>query len=104
MSQKAQNTPINADEKAKPSPSLPTKQRKFGTLKSDGTALYWLERRLQDKGRGVIMRWNREEGLKEILPAPYAARSKVHEYGGGEFCIGQNGVFFVNSEDQQIYQ
>ena len=99
----AQNAPETANGKKNQGATLPEKQRKFGTLKSNGDSLYWLERRLQDKGRGVIMCWDEEQGLKEILPAPYAARSKVHEYGGGEFCIGHEGVFFVNSEDQQIY-
>ena len=82
----------------------PEKQRKFGTIKSTDKALYWLERRLHDKGRGVVMRWHPEEGLAEAIPETHAARSKVHEYGGGEFCVGGESVFFTNSEDQQIYE
>ena len=80
-----------------------TKALRFGTLKSTGHYLYWCEQRSQEKGRGVIMRWDEEGDLKEILPKGFSARSKVHEYGGGEFCVADGKIFFVNEADQQIY-
>ena len=34
--------------------------------------------------------------MSELLPAPYSARSRVHEYGGGEFLVAGGRLFFVN--------
>lgn len=80
-----------------------SKSLRFGTLKTDGHYLYWCEQRPDEAGRGVLMRWCQETGLSEILKAPYSARSKVHEYGGGEYCVADGKIFFVNAADQQIY-
>ncbi len=37
------------------------------------------------------------------MPYPYSARSKVHEYGGGSYCFGDNTLYFCEASDQQIY-
>ena len=69
-------------------------------------ALYYIERRPQDKGRCVIVRYSDDISV-DVLPAPYSARSRVHEYGGGCYCLDEtrNGdrIFFVNDNDQDIY-
>jgi len=39
-----------------------------------------------------------------MLSPPFNARSRVHEYGGGAYCVCELGVFFVNDADQDIYQ
>jgi dipeptidyl aminopeptidase/acylaminoacyl peptidase len=70
------------------------------------TALYYVERRPQEKGRCVIVR--NEDGISlDVLPAPYSARSRVHEYGGGCYCLDESRdgdrIFFVNDSDQDIY-
>lgn len=80
-----------------------TKALRFSSLQSTGHYLYWCEQRSQEKGRGVIMRWDEEDGLKQLLPSKFSARSKVHEYGGGDFCVADGKIFFVNEADQQIY-
>ncbi len=77
---------------------------RFGTLQTNDGTLYWSEGRPEEGGRGVIMSWDEVNGIKELLPAPFSARSKVHEYGGGEFCAQSGRVFFVNADDQQIYE
>ena len=41
---------------------------------------------------------------KDLIPQPYSARSRVHEYGGGVYCASGQGVFFVNDSDQDIYR
>ncbi|MBT8135266.1 MAG: prolyl oligopeptidase family serine peptidase, partial [Gammaproteobacteria bacterium] len=65
-------------------------------------SLYYIERRPQEGGRCVIVKSH--EGITaDILPAPYSARSRVHEYGGGCYCVQDDTIFFVNDSDQDIY-
>ncbi len=49
------------------------------------------------------MRWTAEGGVAELLPVPYSARSRVHEYGGGEFLVAGGALYFVNDADQDVY-
>ena len=77
---------------------------RFSGLKTEDDNLYWCEQRSEEAGRGVIMQWSATSGTTERLPAPFSARSKVHEYGGGEFCVHQSVIYFVNAHDQQIYR
>jgi dipeptidyl aminopeptidase/acylaminoacyl peptidase len=80
--------------------------RRFGTVQAAHGAVYWSEGRPEEGGRQVIVRTNGgREGARDVLPAPYSARSRVHEYGGGEFLAVDGGeVFFVNDRDQQIHR
>jgi len=67
-----------------------------------GSAVFWLERRPAEAGRSVIVRL--DGNLKtDVIPAPYNARSRVHEYGGGVYCTSEQGLYFVNDADQDIY-
>lgn len=70
--------------------------------KQTADSLYYIERRPQEDGRCVIVKIVAGE-LIDILPAPYSARSRVHEYGGGSYCAHGNSVFFINDADQDIY-
>ncbi len=65
-------------------------------------SIYYIERRPQDGGRCVIVKVVNDKAT-DILPAPFSARSRVHEYGGGCYCIAENQVFFINDSDQDIY-
>ena len=65
-------------------------------------SLYYIERRPQEDGRCVIVRSCKGE-TADILPAPYSARSRVHEYGGGCYYAQGNTVLFVNDSDQDVY-
>jgi dipeptidyl aminopeptidase/acylaminoacyl peptidase len=49
------------------------------------------------------MRRTGENGVAELLPPPYSARSRVHEYGGGEFLVAGGTLYFVNDADQDVY-
>jgi dipeptidyl aminopeptidase/acylaminoacyl peptidase len=64
----------------------------------DGEA-YWSELRPSEGGRTVIVR----SGV-DVTPAPYSARSRVHEYGGGAFTVSNDTVWFTNEADQQVYR
>ena len=77
--------------------------RRFGTLAAGGEALYWSQSRPEQGGRQSIFAGTPDGGVREILPAPFSARSRVHEYGGGEFLAADDTIYFVNDADQQVY-
>lgn len=66
------------------------------------SGIYWIERRPMEKGRCVLIRHASGE-TTDVLPAPFSARSHVHEYGGGVYCVTDDGLFFVNDSDHNIY-
>jgi dipeptidyl aminopeptidase/acylaminoacyl peptidase len=68
----------------------------------DGVA-YWSECRPQEAGRTVVVSHNGSV-QKDLFPAPYDARSRVHEYGGGAFCLGGGFCWFVNAKDQAVFR
>ncbi|NND48634.1 MAG: S9 family peptidase [Rhizobiales bacterium] len=41
--------------------------------------------------------------MSDVIAPPFSARSKVHEYGGGQFAASGGSVIFVNEEDQDLY-
>lgn len=75
---------------------------RYADVRLDGEDLYWLEGRPREQGRNVIV-CSRGGQLYDLLPAPYNARSRVHEYGGGAYAVHAGHVWFVNDEDQQVY-
>lgn len=76
---------------------------RYAELRLDGGDVYWLEGRPSEKGRSVIVR-RRQDVNKDMLPAPYSARSRVHEYGGGAYTVHAGTIWFVNDADQQVYK
>lgn len=72
-------------------------------LRVDGDALYWLEQRPSEQGRSVIVRWHARTGAEVITPPALNARSRVHEYGGGEFAVHNGNVVFVADPNQQCW-
>lgn len=69
-----------------------------------GDALYWSEGRPDEGGRTVIVKCDRGNDKTDVISPPFNARSRVHEYGGGEFSVWNDTVFFVNNGDQDIYE
>ena len=77
---------------------------RFGRLQMDAGRVFWSEGRPLEGGRTAIMSWSGKDGLSEVLPKPFSARSRVHEYGGGEFLVAGGTLFFVNDGDQDVYE
>ena len=78
---------------------------RLGQIAVDGTDLYWTEGRPEEGGRNVVVR--RAAGMTQnvdITPAPFNARTRVHEYGGGAFIVHEGVVTFANYVDQRLYQ
>jgi dipeptidyl aminopeptidase/acylaminoacyl peptidase len=76
---------------------------RFGAVQAVGASLFWSEVRPMDRGRAVIVERAADGTTRDLIGAPYSARSRVHEYGGGEFLAGVESVWFVNDADQDIY-
>ena len=53
-------------------------------MRIDGGDIYWIERRAQEGGRKVIVRRVKDSKVTDLTPAGFNARTRVHEYGGGD--------------------
>jgi len=64
-----------------------------------GAEIWWGESVPAEKGRVTV----RSSTGAEILPAPWSARSRVHEYGGGAWTADDRGtLYFVDASDQRV--
>jgi len=79
-----------------------------------GDELFWLERRPSEAGRQVVMRGGLAglerggasgalEDLVEASPPGVNVRTRVHEYGGGEYTVWRDRLFFVDDADRRIH-
>lgn len=73
----------------------------FAELKVSADGLFWLEFRPAD-GACRIWHWLYCQA-RCLTPDGFSVRSRVYEYGGGSFCLGADGLVFVNEQDQQVY-
>ncbi|HEX9787866.1 MAG TPA: S9 family peptidase [Candidatus Binatia bacterium] len=72
-------------------------------VRLDGSDVYWIERRSQEGGRKVIVRRSADGRITDLTPAPFNARTRVHEYGGGDHAISTGTIVFSNFADQRLY-
>jgi len=70
----------------------------------DGDAISWVEGRPEEAGRQVVVRLRPGGVPEDLLPAGFAARTLVHEYGGLCHALGDGILFFANHEDQRLYR
>jgi dipeptidyl aminopeptidase/acylaminoacyl peptidase len=75
----------------------------LGQIVLDGSDVWWNEMRPAEGGRYVIQRW-RDGAMDEVLPAPFSARTRAHEYGGGAFAVDDGMLYFSNDRNQLLYQ
>ncbi len=54
-------------------------------------------------GRSVIVKRDVEGRIADVTPPGFNARTRVHEYGGGDYVVRDGTVYFSNFSDQQIY-
>jgi len=69
----------------------------------DSNDIYWIEMRPSEGGRSVIVKRDSEGHIADITPPGFNARTRVHEYGGGDYAVRDGEVYFSNFSDQQIY-
>jgi dipeptidyl aminopeptidase/acylaminoacyl peptidase len=65
---------------------------------------YWLESRPAQGGRYVVVTPASRGGIKELTPAGFNARTRVHEYGGVPYALGSSAIYFSNFTDQRLYE
>lgn len=70
----------------------------------DGDDLYWIEGRPAEDGRQVVVRRSAAGEITDITPPGFNARTRVHEYGGGDYAVSGGTVWFTNFEDQRVYR
>jgi dipeptidyl aminopeptidase/acylaminoacyl peptidase len=90
-------SPISADRVARASVYL-------SESLAVGDSTWWIEERPHEGGRYVVMRAGPDTEATDALPAPWSARTRVHEYGGGSFTVRDNLLFFTHDEDQRLYR
>ena len=72
--------------------------------------MWWLETMSEEKGRSAIRRRGVGGEPHDVLPAPWDARTRVHEYGGGswtpvDFLEGAGpSLVFTEFSDQRVYR
>jgi dipeptidyl aminopeptidase/acylaminoacyl peptidase len=75
--------------------------RDFAEVQVAEDGLFWSEFSPQDACSRL---WHWQAGTPRCLtPDGYSVRSRVYEYGGGAFCLTDQGLAFVNEADQQVY-
>ncbi len=76
----------------------------FGGVALDGEDIYWLESRPSEGGRRVIVRRTPDGDTADMTPRPFNVRTRVHEYGEGDFTVNDNVIYFTNFDDQRLYR
>ena len=76
----------------------------LGDMAIDGENIYWLEMRPSEGGRYVIVKRTSNGSQSDVNLAPFNARTRVHEYGGGSYLIHNGMAFFSNYADQRVYR
>jgi dipeptidyl aminopeptidase/acylaminoacyl peptidase len=74
----------------------------LGDLRVAGDRLYWLESRPAEGGRQVVM--TLADGVRQLTPEGFNARTRVHEYGGASFVVAPDGLWFSHFRDQKLYR
>ena len=69
----------------------------------DGDSVYWVEGRPSEGGRNVVVQRTADGLVRDVVPAGFNARSRVHEYGGGAYLVDGPLLYFVNFGDQRLY-
>ena len=70
-----------------------------------GDEVWWSELRPAEGGRYAVRRRGADGADEDVLPPPWNARTRVHEYGGGAWAVTPDGVLvFAEFRDQRLYR
>jgi dipeptidyl aminopeptidase/acylaminoacyl peptidase len=66
--------------------------------------VWWQEMRPSEGGRQTVVCQGPDGVSRDLLPAPWNARTRVHEYGGRSYLPLAGGFVFANFDDQRLYR
>jgi dienelactone hydrolase len=70
-----------------------------------GPTVWWQETRPAENGRQIVVSQGLDGISRDRLPAPWNARTRVHEYGGRSYQpLPDGGLVFANFVDQRLYR
>ena len=70
----------------------------------DAAGVWWQESRPAEGGRLAIVCQGPDGISRDLLPVPWNARTRVHEYGGKSYLPLSGGFVFANFGDQRLYR
>jgi len=77
----------------------------ISAVRIDGTQVNWLETRPDQGGRTSIWRYELNGGGPiELTASPAYVRSRVHEYGGGEYDVRDGIIVYSEFRDGRLYR
>jgi dipeptidyl aminopeptidase/acylaminoacyl peptidase len=68
-----------------------------------GSSILWQETRPAEGGRQTVVCQGADGISRDLVPAPWNARTRVHEYGGRSYLPVADGLLFANFADQRLY-
>ncbi|RBY76144.1 S9 family peptidase [Blastococcus sp. TF02-09] len=77
---------------------------RIGEVVVGGTDVWWAESRPDEGGRTVVVRRSADGTVADVLPSPWNARTRVHEYGGGAWTVAEGTLWFTEFTDQRLYR
>jgi dienelactone hydrolase len=70
-----------------------------------GDQVWWTEMRPSEGGRQSVRRFGPDGEPEDVLPPPWNARTRVHEYGGTSWTATADGaLLFAEFTDQRLYR
>ena len=69
-----------------------------------GDEVWWVEGRPAENGRNVVVRRAADGTEHDVLPAPWNARTRVHEYGGRPWVAAGDVLVFSEFTDQRLWR
>jgi dipeptidyl aminopeptidase/acylaminoacyl peptidase len=69
-----------------------------------GSTVWWQETRPSEGGRLAVVCRGPDGVARDLLPLPWNARTRVHEYGGRAYLPVPGGLVFANFCDQRLYR
>ncbi|MCA1781056.1 MAG: LpqB family beta-propeller domain-containing protein [Intrasporangiaceae bacterium] len=85
--------------------SLTAGQARIDEVRIDGPDTWWLELRPWEGGRTALVRHDGHTGERhDVLAEPWNVRSRVHEYGGGAYAVGDGLLVFSDFATNRLYR
>ena len=67
-------------------------------------AVYWHEQRPAEAGRGVVVRGGPWSSPIDVSPEGVDVRTRVHEYGGGAWCVRRGVLVYSDDADGRLWR